>query len=508
MKSHQSALRSILQFFHFSLLNFRFNLRVYWKLLCIGKSIPDLHLLYNELVHFDVDGPLPFLYSLRGRIYFIINGKLLPEYTALDSYSKFKKLTANKKWPIGKAIGKAATAAGDHPLMALKGRGKVKGLAGHPKLLSQLDSITQTLKSKLHDLADRGGANVALYREVVRCTMAANFEALFEANFQEALSKQVQETTKHIAMDYLDRLEGIANSTSHESLGKEALETSKTLKKVIADIVQDSPVGTFGGGLMSLYQDGEFSLEMLHDNALFYAIALGVMPAIHLHWFVLTLIRNPGHLERIREGLARGDRTYLRMCQKEVLRLFPPVSAYAPRKTKEQIRLGKYSVIPKHSLIVAFPVLMIDDQTFDPERWRNDQDLISSICEEGKPFYAPFSSGVRVCVARHLVSNFFEDMMASILQDFDFQLTDDDPWVGKPSVLSHYPRNQIGFRPAEDLSFSVSRRPVVRQNLQKHRLTKKNNPNFLRKRTGTYHANRTAMFQTSVDYSRGSLRTM
>ena len=161
------------------------------------------------------------------------------------------------------------------------------------------------------------------------------------------------------------------------------------------------------------------------------------------------------HLQRLREGLRREDPSYFRMVLKETMRLFPPVSTWMPRRSKIDTCIGD-TVIPANSLVMIWPVLLVKDQEFRPSRWADDPSIVDTVLDEDN-FYAPFSLGARACLAPQFFTSMLEETISGVLMQFDFELAEEDPWKGKPTVLQHFGDNLIGFKPAKNLLFHATK---------------------------------------------------
>lgn len=239
---------------------------------------------------------------------------------------------------------------------------------------------------------------------------------------------------------------------------QECHDVYETSHKLSEEALRASPEGTFGHDLQTMADDHnqpEFTQLMAQHNGLFYLIALSIMTSIEVHWFSMMMIRHPEHLDRIREGLVRGDNTYLLMCLKETMRLYPPATMLMPRRSKVDTQLAGVH-IPAHSLVVCNSMLFFQDQEFRPQRWEKNPNPIDAVYEPGI-YYAPFSSGTRACLAPKFFTTMMESTMSTVLMNHDISLAEPDPWVGQPTALQHFPDAIIGFKPAKDLKFTISK---------------------------------------------------
>ena len=118
-----------------------------------------------------------------------------------------------------------------------------------------------------------------------------------------------------------------------------------------------------------------------------------------LAWPFERLSRVPRVRERLEDGLAAGDDTYLEAVVQETLRVRSPILD-APRTATEPIELGGYTV-PTGLVVSAMcavtqrnPAVWEDPLAFKPERFLGDRPA---------PYaFMPYGGGVRRCVAASL----------------------------------------------------------------------------------------------------------
>jgi cytochrome P450 len=423
-----------------------FTIFITWRLFWNPKD--KIHIIFEELNKHEGTSAVCHI-SHRGRLYFLKDGSLVPHITGNKAVAE--KLMASSKNMFGQNFGEAITASGDHPHRWLKAKQLMRPLVGIMSYSIFADKMVTEAAKSWHQ-----SPGILLYKEALRVSVKATFLALFQMDLEELLSSQPKQMTIANFSDFVDAVSNFSMASAKEMVKDEMYEM---VMHIVEKALVKAPSGTFGHGLMELTKDSStgFTMKMALHNTLFYVGALPVMTSIVTHWSVFSMIRNPHHLVKAREGLEKNDKSHLLMCLKEVLRLYPPVSAYMPRRVKVDTCLGDVRITAR-SLVVALPMLLVDDQEFRPERWHDNFALVDENFESVQGFYAPFSSGSRSCLARYIMAPLFEDVVTKMLTNFDFALVENDPWEGIPTALQHVADNHIGFRPAKDLLFSVNKR--------------------------------------------------
>ena len=134
---------------------------------------------------------------------------------------------------------------------------------------------------------------------------------------------------------------------------------------------------------------------------------------------------------RIRIPLNRiKDLKYLDWIVREGLRLCPSVPLIGRRLHEDlDVKVGTgYQTIPKGTIVYVFIYMLHRDpdtytkpESFNPERWMNDE----SNCEENKsknPFaYVPFSAGPRNCIGQRFALSELKIVLAFLLRHFRFE---------------------------------------------------------------------------------------
>ena len=181
--------------------------------------------------------------------------------------------------------------------------------------------------------------------------------------------------------------------------------------------------------------------EQLRDEVMTLFLAGHETTAIALSWTCFLLAQNP-HVEaklteELRAVLAGRNPSiddlprlrYTEMVLKEAMRLYPAVWGLGRRAIAE-CELGGYR-IPAGANIFMFQWLTQRDsrffpepQRFDPERWREDPVRAGKIPRFA---YFPFGGGPRVCVGASFAMIEATLLLATIQQQFHFDLVPTHP---------------------------------------------------------------------------------
>ncbi|XP_066125374.1 cytochrome P450 4B1 [Saccopteryx bilineata] len=162
-----------------------------------------------------------------------------------------------------------------------------------------------------------------------------------------------------------------------------------------------------------------------------------------ISWFLYSMAQNPEHQQRCREEIREilGDRdvvqwddlgkmTYLTMCIKESLRLYPPVPQVY-RELSKPVTFVDGRSLPAGSLVSLHIYALHrnrevwpDPEVFDPLRFSPDN-------VTGRHPYAfmPFSAGPRNCIGQQFAMNEMKVVTALCLHRFEFSLDPTQPPV-------------------------------------------------------------------------------
>ena len=395
-------------------------------------------------------------YTLRGRLYVLKRPSQVK--CVLTTKHLFEKLKSPKNAPLTKILGNAITMAGDDPVAWLAAKRSMQSGVHIPLLIPAFRTISQKLVEQAKDWT-KCSSGVNLYQGSLRSTIEASYQAFFGVDLQAEL--KTRENHPYTIKDYI-RLVDVFSNEYIAAKDEDVDGFSSFARDLCKDFLKQAPPGSFGVAIQVMIEDADvhehFTSDMGIGNALFYVHALPVMTSIVVHWSIYRLMtRHPHHLHRIRVELEVGDRTHLRMCLKEILRLYHP-AAFMARRAKHDIELDG-TAVSRGSLVIPFAKLIDVDLTFQPERWTGRASIIDEkIDDENGIFYAPFAFGARSCLGKKLVVSVFEETIAKLVQSFDFEILGEDPWNDKTApALQHHPDMMIGFKPIRELCFRVNK---------------------------------------------------
>ncbi|KAI7782399.1 cytochrome P450 [Diaporthe eres] len=109
----------------------------------------------------------------------------------------------------------------------------------------------------------------------------------------------------------------------------------------------------------------------------------------------------------------------------EGMRLSPAVSSRAARVTDKDLSYDKWQ-IPAGTPVGMTTLLMQTDETLypDPMRFNPDRWLVSGAAGATASKYAPFGRGTRTCLGMHLAWAEMYQLLAALVQRFDFTIKD------------------------------------------------------------------------------------
>jgi cytochrome P450 len=156
-----------------------------------------------------------------------------------------------------------------------------------------------------------------------------------------------------------------------------------------------------------------------------------------LAWSFERLVRSPDVLDRLREELEAGDRTYLSAVIQESLRLRPVVPVVA-RKLSEDVELGGHRLPAGAVLMVSVYLLHSDPLLYeDPEEFRPERFLEG---EHEGGVWIPFGGGVRRCLGASFAQLEMNVVIRTVLESVTLQVTD--------AVDEKVARRRFTFAPA------------------------------------------------------------
>jgi len=128
------------------------------------------------------------------------------------------------------------------------------------------------------------------------------------------------------------------------------------------------------------------------------------------------------------EALSKMD--YAGAILRETLRMAAPLPNFLPRQATEDHKLGDLDIKAGTIVVVAGVTNNFDDQyhedpnTFNPERWLNENSKTRQTTGKNAYISMPFSTGARVCPGRELGIDLFKVVFGLFVKKFDYQLTD------------------------------------------------------------------------------------
>ena len=197
--------------------------------------------------------------------------------------------------------------------------------------------------------------------------------------------------------------------------------------------------------------------EQVRDEAITLFIAGHETTAVALSWAWYLIGQHPevdqrmfDEVQHVTEGRLPGFAdiprlTYVRQVISEVLRLYPPAWILT-REAIEDVTIGGH-LIPKGATIDMSPYLLHRDSRFwpDPEQFNPDRFSPENKGTIGKFAYLPFGSGVRGCIGEQFAWTEAILIMATLIQQWKFNLIEKNP-VGIKPVLSLHPDRSFPVR--------------------------------------------------------------
>ena len=165
-----------------------------------------------------------------------------------------------------------------------------------------------------------------------------------------------------------------------------------------------------------------------------------------LTWTIYLLARHPDICAKVQtevDTVLKGRKAgfddlealpYTEMVIKESMRLLPPVWTLNMRSASREIEIDGL-VFPKNKRVWLSPYALHhspqyfpEPDHFNPERFREaNEKLIPRYA------YSPFGLGPRTCIGNSFAMMEAKIILASIVQQYDFNLHDDDPFQPRPS---------------------------------------------------------------------------
>lgn len=226
-------------------------------------------------------------------------------------------------------------------------------------------------------------------------------------------------------------------------------------------MIDGAPDGSLGAALKGVVEGLNLDRTVLLDNVRLLIFAM--TPSFPIFWTILHLLRNPDMMTN-----ARKDKVFLKRCVKEALRMYPPVPVLSSRFPTKDHNFGDGFEVRKGDILFISGLWFVKDSKFNPYRWAADdieinpkQPTFGTKSEESS--YFPFGAGAHTCVARYFAGPLLVELLWSILQNSEVELTlAGDPLANLPldqQRMSHF--NGIFHRPAQPVfvNFKASVKP-------------------------------------------------
>ncbi|KAK4489107.1 hypothetical protein RD792_004901 [Penstemon davidsonii] len=162
-----------------------------------------------------------------------------------------------------------------------------------------------------------------------------------------------------------------------------------------------------------------------------------------VEWGITELLLNPTKMSRAKNELRTvvGENKqveesdisklpYLQAVIKEILRFHPAAPLLIPHKSEADVEINGYT-IPKNTQILVNvwamgrqSSLWSSPNSFEPERFLDNKVVVDF---KGQYFeYIPFGSGRRICPGLQLANQMLHLLVASLIQNFDWELETED----------------------------------------------------------------------------------
>ena len=311
----------------------------------------------------------------------------------------------------------------------------------------------------------RDGETLDIHAEMTKLTLPIAVKTLFGAELErpERISQSLELTQSHFEkwIHYLTMLPAWFPTPTIPAMKRAISELDSIVYKLIAE---RRASGEDTGDLLSMLlraQDEDDGTRMtdkqLRDEVLTLFLAGYETTALTLTWTLYLVAQHPDvaatlntELQTVLAGRAptaadRADLKYTEQVIFESMRLYPPAWTIG-RTALQPCVIGGQSLIPGNTVLMSQwvvhrdPRWFADPDVFRPERWQND--FAKTL---PKYAYFPFGGGPRVCIGNTFALMESVLLLATILQQWRFELVPDQEITLRPSVTLR-PRNGIQMK--------------------------------------------------------------
>ncbi|XP_019100222.1 PREDICTED: cytochrome P450 71A26-like isoform X2 [Camelina sativa] len=183
-----------------------------------------------------------------------------------------------------------------------------------------------------------------------------------------------------------------------------------------------------------------FEIDRLSIKAIVLDIFVGGTDTSYalMEWVMTELLHHPECLNRLQEEvrtICKGkprvseediqEMKYLKVVIKETMRLHPPLPLMVPHESTQDVKLRGYHIPAGTEVMINTWAIGREAVTWGPdaEEFRPERHLDSSVDFRGKDFeLIPFGAGRRICPAISFAVVLNEEVLANLVNQFDWRL--------------------------------------------------------------------------------------
>jgi cytochrome P450 len=311
-----------------------------------------------------------------------------------------------------------------------------------------------------------------LHAEMMRLTLAIVAQTLLDVEVSAGVFHEVEESLEIVLEDFRRRFQAAIPLPPWVPTPRNMRvnRATRRLKDIVSEIIaQRRSEATPGGDLLSRLirarDEGDgagMSDEALRDEVMTLFLAGHETTAVALSWTWMLLAQHPNVEAQLHQELGRvlGGRTpgvadlpnlkFAECVIRESMRLFPPVYAIG-RMPLTDVEIGGFRVSRNTAVVLPQWVVHRDSRWYDnplafqPQRWLTPRSL-------PKYAYFPFGGGPRVCIGNQFAMIEATLVLATIAQQFRFDL---DP----SQTITPWPT--VTLRPLEGLTATIASRNSI-----------------------------------------------